>query len=109
MALLFIAVPSFMCVNCLLVHGKHLYSTLAHFPLFFDVVCTQVHCLPMSSKKIVRILLSVSLDSILVSSVVSVSGPYTELYTRTCLSPLSLFWYINALFTNKLWKFVVRF
>ena len=26
-----------------------------------------------------------------------------------CLSPLFLFWYINALFTNKLWIFVVRF
>ena len=40
------------------------YSTLAHFPFFFDVVCTQVHCLPINNyennvfKKIVRILLS---------------------------------------------------
>ena len=46
MAMLFIAVPSFMCVNCLCT-GKisiFLYSTLyAHFPFFFDVVCTQVH------------------------------------------------------------------
>ena len=27
-----------------------LYSTLAlsHFPFFFDVVCTQVHCLPIN-------------------------------------------------------------
>ena len=46
-----------------------------------------------------------SLDSTLVSSVVSVSGPYTELHER----PLFLFWYINALFTNKMWKFVVKF
>ena len=28
---------------------KTLYSTLAHFPFFFDVVCTQVHCLPMNN------------------------------------------------------------
>ena len=65
MAMFFIAVPSLMCVNCLLVY---LYSTLAHFPFFFDVVCTQVHCLPintMSSKNVFRILLSMSLDSIL--------------------------------------------
>ena len=47
MAMLFIAVPSFMCVNCLLVHGKHLYSTLAHFLFLFDVVCTEVHHLPI--------------------------------------------------------------
>ena len=45
------------------------------------MVCTQVHCLPINDyednvfKKIVRILMSMSLDSILVSSVVSVSGP----------------------------------
>ena len=58
----------------------------------------------MSSKEIVRMLLSMSLDSILVSSAVSVSGPYTELHER-----VFLFWYINALFTDKLWKFVVRF
>ena len=86
MAMLFIAVPSFMCVNCLFVHE---YSTLAlsHFPFFFDVVCTQVHCLPINDnyennvfKKFVRILPSMPLDSILVSSVVSVSGPYTELH-----------------------------
>ena len=59
MAMLFIAVPSFMCVNCSLVH-----STLAHFPLFFVVVCTQVHCLlmkTMSSTKNFRILLSMSI------------------------------------------------
>ena len=68
-----------------------LYSTLAHFPFFFDVVCTQVHCLPINNyennvfKKIVRILLSMSLDSILVSSVVSVSGPYIELHERVYL------------------------
>ena len=68
---------------------NNLYSTLAlsHFPFFFDVVCTQVHCLPINDnyennvfKKIVRILPSMSLDSIVVSSVVSVSGPYTELH-----------------------------
>ena len=48
MAMLFIAVPSFMCVNCLLVHGKqYLYNTLAPFPFCFDVVCIQVHCLPI--------------------------------------------------------------
>ena len=68
-----------------------LYSTLAlsHFSFFFDVVSTQVHCLPimkaMSSKNIVKILPSMSLDSILVSSVVSVSGPYTELHERVYL------------------------
>ena len=62
----------------------------------------------MSLKNIVRILPSMSLDSILVSSVVSVSGPYTELHERVYLHR-SCFGYINALFTNKLWKFVVRF
>ena len=36
-------------------------------------------------KKIVRILMSMSLDSILVSSVVSVSGPYTELHEHVYL------------------------
>ena len=55
----------------------------------------------MSSKKIVTIVLSMSLDSILVSSV---SGPYTELHE--CVYLIVLVWYINALFTN---KFVVRF
>ena len=45
MVMFFIAVPSFMCVNCLLVHGKQ-YSTP---PFFFDVVCTQVHCLPINN------------------------------------------------------------
>ena len=68
---------------------NNLYSTLtlSHFPFFFDVVCTQVHCLPINDnyennvfKKIVRILPSMSLDSIVVSSVVSVSGPYTEFH-----------------------------
>ena len=39
----------------------------------------------------------------------SASGPYTELQEHVYISPLFLFWYINALFTNKLWKFVVRF
>ena len=54
-----------------------IFITLEHFPFFFDVVCTQVHCLPINdyeNKKIVRILMSMSLDSILVSSVVSVSA-----------------------------------
>ena len=85
--MLFIAVPSFMCGTWKI----NLYSTLAHFPFFFDVVCTQVHCLPINNyennvfKKIVRVLLSMSLDSILVSSVVSVIGPYTELHERVYL------------------------
>ena len=39
---MFIAVPSFMCVNFLL----HVHYIRIHLPLFFDVVCTQVHCLP---------------------------------------------------------------
>ena len=30
---------------CQLYMENILYSTLAHFPFFFDVVCTQVHCL----------------------------------------------------------------
>ena len=41
----FIAVPSLMCVSCLLV--LKIYITLAlnmHLPFFFDVVGTQVHC-----------------------------------------------------------------
>ena len=101
MAMLFIAVPSFMCVNCLLVHMENIY--IAYSP-FFDVVCTQVNCLPINNYE--KKMLSMSLDSILVSSVVSVSGPYTE---RVYISPLFLFWYVNALFTNTLWKFVVKF
>ena len=48
-----------------------------------------------------------SLDSILVSYVASGSVPFTELHE--CVSPLSLFRYKNSLFTNILWKFVVRF
>ena len=46
----FIAVPSFMCVNVLLVHGRYVYSTLAlnsYLPFVFNVVYTQVHCLPI--------------------------------------------------------------
>ena len=62
----------------------------------------------MSSNKIVRILPSMSLDSILVSSVVSVSGPYTLSYTNVSIS-IVLVLVHNALFTNKLWKLVVRF
>ena len=27
---------------------ENIYSTLAHFPFFFDVVCTQVQCLPIN-------------------------------------------------------------
>ena len=39
----FIAVPSFhMCVNFWLVHVHYINM---HLPLFFDVVCTQRHCL----------------------------------------------------------------
>ena len=55
----------------------------------------------------VRILLSMSLLIRLYSCIKCVSGPYTELHKR--ISPLFLFWYKNALFTNKLWEFVVRF
>ena len=29
----------------------NLYSTLAHFPFIFDVVCTQVNCLPIMIMK----------------------------------------------------------
>ena len=50
-------------------------------------------CLPINNyetKITVRILLLMSLDSILVSSVVSVSGPYTELHERVYLHCLVL-------------------
>ena len=67
--MLFITVPSFMCVNCLLDMDNIIYSALSHFPFFFDVVCTQVHCLPINNnyennvfQKKVRILPSMSLD-----------------------------------------------
>ena len=39
----FAAVLSFMCNNFWLVHGT-LYISM-HLPLFFDVVCTNMHCL----------------------------------------------------------------
>ena len=67
-----------------------LYSTLAHFPFFLMwyvlkcIVYQYMIMKTMSSKRIVRILLSISLDFILVSSVVSVSGPYIELHERHC-------------------------
>ena len=72
---------------CQLYMENILYSALARFPFFFDVICTQVHCLPKNNyeNKFVRILLSMSLDSILVSSVVSLSGPYTELQEHVYL------------------------
>ena len=52
-----------------------------HLPFFFDVVCAQVHCLPISyENNVFKTLSLMSLDPILVSSAVSVSGPYTELH-----------------------------
>ena len=66
-----------------------------HLP-FFDVVCTEVHCLPINYENNVTLSeYSMSLDSILVSSVVVVP---TLSYMN--MSPLFLFWYKNALFTN---------
>ena len=52
----------------------HIHYINMHLPLFFDVVFTQVHCLPTnyddnSHHNIVGILLAMSLDSILVPSV----------------------------------------
>ena len=90
-----------MCVHFWLVH----YITM-HLPLFFDVVFTQVHCLPTNyddnycRHNIVGILLSMSLDSILVPSVVGVSVPFTELHEHT-YHYCSCF---GTLFTNKLWE-----
>ena len=68
-------VPSFTCVHFWLVHVHYINM---HLPLFFDVVFTQVRCLPTKFNyddnycrhNIVGILLSMLLDSILVSSVV---------------------------------------
>ena len=39
------------CVSIVYQMTLMLYSTLAlsHFPFFFDVVCTQVHCLPINN------------------------------------------------------------
>ena len=77
-----------------------------HLPLLFDVVFTQVHCLPTDyddnycRHNIVGIVLSMSLDSILVPSVVGVSVPFTELHAHAYLY-CSCF---GTLFTNKLWE-----
>ena len=77
-----------------------------HLPLFFDVVFTQVHCLPTNyddnycHHNIVGILLSMSLDSILVPSVVGVSVPFTELHEHA-YHYCSCF---GTLFTSKLWE-----
>ena len=77
-----------------------------HLSLLFDVVFTQVHCLPTDydynycRHNIVGILLSMSLDSILVPSVVGVSVPFTELHEHAYLY-CSCF---GTLFTNKLWE-----
>ena len=46
----FIAVPSFTCVHVWLVHVHYINM---HVPLFFDVVFTQVHCLPTNYDDIV--------------------------------------------------------
>ena len=92
----FIVVPSFTCVHFWLVH----YITL-HLPLFFDVVFTQVHSNYDDNycrHNIVGILLSMSLDSILVPSVVGNSVPFTELHEHTYHSCF------GTLFTNKLWE-----
>ena len=81
------------------------YITM-HLPLFFDVVFTQVHCLPTNyddnycRHNIAGILLSMSLDSILVPSVVGVSVPFTELHEHAYLY-CSCF---GTLFSNKLWE-----
>ena len=99
----FIAVPSFMRVHFWLVHVHYINM---HLPLFFDVVFTQVHCLPTNyddnycRHNIVGISLSMSLDSIIVPSVVRVSVPFTELHEHAYLY-CSCF---GTLFTNKLWE-----
>ena len=99
----FIAVPSFTCVHFWLVHVHYINM---HLPLFFDVVFTQVHCLPTNyddnycRHNIVEILLSMSSDSILVPSVVRVSVPFTELHEHTYLYCFCF----GTLFTNKLWE-----
>ena len=46
----FIAVPSFTCVHFWLVHVNYINM---HLPMFFDVVFTQVHCLPTNYDDIV--------------------------------------------------------
>ena len=84
----------------------YVHNINMHLPLFFDVVFTQVHCLPTNyddnycRHNIVGILLSMSLDSILVSSVVGVSVPFTELHEHAYLYCSCC----GTLVTNKLWK-----
>ena len=46
----FIAIPSLTCVHFWLVHVHYINM---HLQLFFDVVCTQVHCLPTNYNDIV--------------------------------------------------------
>ena len=79
--------------------------------IIFHLVCTQVYCLPTNYENnvvnIVRILLlSMSLhrDSIIVSSVVSVSGPYAELDKRV----LVLVFIQRCIVYQQLWEFVVK-
>ena len=92
-----------MCVHFWLVHVHYINM---HIPLFFDVVFTQVHCLPTNyddnycRHNIVGISLSMSLDSILVPSVVRVSVPFTELHEHAYLYCSCC----GTLFTNKLWE-----
>ena len=80
----FIAV-GFMCVSSWLLYVKHA-SSIVH--------CSLKHCH--------NIVGTMSLDSILVPSVVSVSVPFTELHKHAYL----LLRYESALFSKKLWLII---
>ena len=55
----FIVVPSFMCVHFWLVHVHYINM---HLPLFFDVVFTQVHCLPTNLIMMIMIVVTTLLE-----------------------------------------------
>ena len=67
-----------MCVNFLL----HVHYTRIRLPLFIDVVCTRVHCLPAKFDYDNNVVIVGILDSILVPDV---SVPFTELHKHACL------------------------
>ena len=56
-----------------------------HLPLFFDVVCTQVHCLPTNHNDNVVTTLLEYCCQILIPSVVRVSVPFSELHEHAYL------------------------
>ena len=89
------------------VSTRTLHSLTTHLFLF-DVVCTEVHCLLINDdNNVVKTLSEYCCQCycLVLSCMVSVSVPFTELHKRAYL----LFWYKTTIFGNKLWKFLVRF